>query len=329
MVRRLVAGGALLILLLLIILGIHSCQVSARNSSLKDYNNNVASLIQSSDGIGQQLFTQLAGAGSADANSLTNHLNELRVAADGQLSKAKSLDVPGEVAGAQQHLVDVLTMRRDGIAGIATQISRALGASGNTDAINQIAAQMALFYASDALYKGYTTTKIAAALHAAGIAVGPNGVTIEGGQFLPDLGWLTPSFIATKLGGTSSSSSTATPTPGTHGHSLDSVTVNGTTLQTGSTNTISASPPPTFTLNYTNGGQNDETNVVAQVSLNPSGGSGQTIIPTTTHSQSGSVDVKLSSSPAPGNYTVKATIKPVPGEKNTDNNTQSFPVTFQ
>ena len=37
----------------------------------------------------------------------------------------------------------------------------------------------------------------------------------------------------------------------------------------------------------------------------------------------------LTSAPPAGNYTVTAPIAPVPGEKNTANNTQTFPVTFQ
>ena len=38
---------------------------------------------------------------------------------------------------------------------------------------------------------------------------------------------------------------------------------------------------------------------------------------------------RCSSSPPAGSYTVTATVEPVPGEKNTANNTLTFPVTFQ
>ncbi len=49
MIRRAVAAAAILIVIILIVIGVHSCQISQRNSALKDYNNNVASLIQQSD----------------------------------------------------------------------------------------------------------------------------------------------------------------------------------------------------------------------------------------------------------------------------------------
>src|SRR5947209_20186047 len=54
-----------------IVLGVRSCQISARNSSLKDYTNNVSSLNQQSSQTGQQFFNQLSsgggGAGGAQA----------------------------------------------------------------------------------------------------------------------------------------------------------------------------------------------------------------------------------------------------------------------
>jgi hypothetical protein len=174
---------------ILIVLLVHSCQISARNSALKDYSNNVASIVQSSDNTGAQLFNLLSGrASGTDATGVQNQINDVRVSADSQLAKARGLDVPDEVKGAQQDFVLVLRMRRDGIAGIGQEIQRALGSAAAGDAVNRIAGDMALFYGSDAVYKAYVGTGIAGALHAAGIAVGPNGQTIDPGQFLPDLG---------------------------------------------------------------------------------------------------------------------------------------------
>jgi hypothetical protein len=330
-VRRAVAGVVILLVVILLVLGIHSCQVSARNSSLRNYNNNVASLIQSSDNTSQQLFGLLSPSSSAtDAQGLTNQLDQARVAADQTLSKARGLDVPSEMSAAQDHLLLLLTMRRDGIGGIANQIERALSSSTSAEAVNKIAAEMARFYGSDVVYKNYTATEIASALNAAGIAVGPpNGETIDPGQFLPDISWLLPAYIAGKLGASAPATTTGPIAPGTHGHSLDSVSVNGTTLQTGSTNTISRTPPPAFTLNITNSGQNNETNVVLDCSVTGTGDTGRVVVPSTTSGHSSSAQVTLKSSPPAGSYTVVCKVEKVPGEKNLANNTLSFPVTFQ
>jgi hypothetical protein len=329
-VRRGVAAVAIIVVLILIILGVHSCQVSARNSALKDYTNNVSSLIQQSNQTGTQLFTELSGGGGqSNATNLQSQINDTLSGAVGELSHARGLSVPDQMQSAQQNLVLALQMRRDGIANIATQIQPALGSTTSNDALNSIATEMARFYASDVLYKDYTAPLMAAALHASGIAVGGlGGVTIEGGQFLPDLGWLTPSFVASKIGA-SVQNANGKPAPGLHGHVLNSVSVAGTTLQTGSTNTIPSHPPPTFTLNFTNGGHFNELDVVLKVTVNGTSTSGRTVVPQTTPGQTLNTQVTLTSSPPAGNYTVVATVQPVPGEANTANNTLSFPVTFQ
>ena len=329
-IRRAIAAAAILVILVLIVLGVHSCQVSARNSSLKDYSNNVASLIQQSDQTGTQLCGQLSsGGGSGNATNRQNQINQTRVNADSQLSHARSLDVPDEMKSAQQNFVLTLQMRRDGIANIAQKIQPALGNSTGKDATNAIAAEMARFYASDVLYKDYTVPLVVAALHAADIAVGGNnGQPVEAGQFLPDVGWLTASFVASKLGSPGAPPA-GKPAPGTHGHSLDSVSVGSTTLQSGSTNTVPANPAPTFTLHFTNTGQNTEKNVTVKVTVSGTGVSGQATVPQTTPGQQATGQVTLNSVPPTGTHTVTATVVPVPGEKNVANNTQSFPVTFQ
>jgi CARDB len=332
MMRRLIAAGAILVVLILIVLGVRSCQISARNTSLKDYTNNVSSLNQASAQTGQQFFNQLssgAGGGSGGSNALQTQLNETRIQAENQLNRAHNLDVPDEMKGAQQNFLLALQMRRDGIAGVASRVGEALGGTTSKDAVNAIAATMARFYASDVLYKDYTTPLISGALKSVNIAVGGDtGVSIDAHQFLPDIQWLTPTFVASKFGAQVSTPN-GKPAPGLHGHSLDSVSVGGTTLDSGSTNTLPAGQPPTFTLNITNGGQNTEHNIICKISISGTSATGQTTIPQTTAGQSTSCQVHLNSAPPAGNYTLTANISQVPGEKNTANNTLTFPVTFQ
>ena len=224
-----IAAAAVLVVLILIVLGVHSCQVSARNSSLKDYNNNVSSLIQQSVQTGQQFFNQLsAGSSPGNATALQNQINETRLQADNQLTKARGLDAPDEMKAAQQNFVLTLQMRRDGIANIASEIQQALGTSTSKDAVNAIAAQMARFYASDVVYKDYTTPLIVGALkRRRDRRRRRQRDPIDSDQFLPDIQWLTPTFVASKLGAQAATTTTGKPAPGVHGHSLDSVSVGG------------------------------------------------------------------------------------------------------
>jgi hypothetical protein len=312
------------------VIGVHSCQVSQANNDLRNYAVSVNSLIASSNQTGARFFQNLSGSqGSGTSSSLQSSVDESRLTAEDQLSKARNLSAPSQLQTAHENLVMAMQLRADGIAAVAHNLPAALQPSTAAGAVDAIAADMARFYSSDVLYKDYTLPDIIHSLHNAGIAVGgSNGTPINQGQFLPDIQWLTPAFVAGQLKAPASPSSVGKVTPGTHGHQLTSVSVGGTTLQTGATNTVPAQPAPTFTLSFTNSGQNTETNVRCQVSVSGSSDSGQATVAETKAGQSYTCKVTLSSSPAPGAYTVKATIEPVPGEKNTSNNTLSFPVTF-
>jgi hypothetical protein len=336
-IRQAVGALVLVVILVLAAFGIHSCQVSQQQSDLMSYANNVTSLVQESAATSSKVFGVLQNArsssNSSGGSSVQTQLDEAVIAPQGaqdQLSRARSMDVPGDVSRAQQHLLLALQMRVDGITHIASNIQRAL--SGAQDAISAIAAEMARLYASDAVYKDYTAPEIASALHKAGIGVGgTNGVQIAQQQFVPDIRWLQPSFVATALQ-TSLSPSGGKVASGTHGHALNSVSVAGTTLQTGSTNTIPATPPATFALNFTNTGQNAETNVVCKVSAVSSTGTtvtGTQTIPQTMAGQTYTCQVPLKSAPPTGSAQVTARVGAVPGEKNAANNTLTFPVSFQ
>ena len=156
-------------------------------------------------------------------------------------------------------------------------------------------------------------------------------MVINPNQFLPSIKWLDPTTIAATLNVSLPSSGGAAKngSNGLRGHSLDSVAVAGETLSTTSTNTIAASPVPTFTLGVTNGGNFDESDVECNVTVSGTSVAGNKIIPVTDAGKTATCAVTLKSAPPKGDYTVKATVEKVPGEKNVTNNTLSFPVDFQ
>jgi hypothetical protein len=324
--RRVVAAVALVVVIVLIALGVHACQASQHSNALKDYNTQVYSLIGASDQTGKQLF-DLLGSHKRDGTALYTQIGQALSSAQSQLDRANSMGVPGELQAAHDKLVLALTMRRDGIRLIGSQIQQALGTSDRGAAIAQIAAATARFYSSDVVYKAYSVPEMVAALHAAGISVGGvNGEQIQGGQFVHDLGWLSPPFIASKLG-VSLPRSAGTPT-GLHGHSLNSVSVGGSQLVTGATNYVASNPPPTFTLSITNGGHFTETNVECKVSVTGLSDTGTQQIAQTTPGQTTTCSVALPTAPPSGTYNVTAEVVPVSGESNTNNNYMTFPVKF-
>jgi hypothetical protein len=322
-------AAAVVVAVVLIAVLVNSCEVNARNSALKDYNNNVASLNAQSVNTGKSFFGTLSG-GTSDPTALQTSINNDLADATSQLGKAKHINVPDEVKGAQQNFVNALQMRADGIRNIAQEVQPALQTQTSQDAVSKIASNMARFYASDVLYVDYTVPEIIGALRAAGIAVGGlGGQQINSSQFLPSIDWLSPTNIANQLNVRLPSTQKKSIAPGLHGHQLNGVTVGGTQLQTGSTNSVPASPAPTFTLNFANTGTNTETQVKCRVTITGSKISGQTIVPQTTAGESTSCDVTLDGIPPKGPQQLTATIVPVPGEKTTTNNSLQFPVTFQ
>jgi len=330
LIRQIVLVVVVVLAIVLIALLVNSCESNARKTALKDYNNSVASLNAQSVNTGTNFFHALSGP-TSDPTALQTNLNQSASDASSQLRKAKGIDTPDEVKSAQQDFVQALQMRADGVRNIAGQVQPALNSQSSKQAVNTIAAEMARFYASDVLYINYAVPQIIGALRAAGIAVGGlGGQQVNSSQFLPSINWLNPTSVAQQLHVSSPSPAPAVKAaPGVHGHAMQSVSVGGTALSSGSTNTIPASPPPTFTCVFTNDGQNNETNVVVKVTVVGPGLSGQAVVPQTVPGHQYTAQVALSSAPPKGTYPVTATVEKVPGETVTTHNTERFQVTFQ
>ncbi len=326
--RRAVLAVVLLIVVVLIALGVHSCQVSANESALKDYTNHVSSLITQSNATGRQLFGQLApSGGQQNGPAIQTAINATLNQAQKELQAGRGYSAPDAVKTANQNFLLALKFRVDGIRNIASQIQPALGNQTSQTAVNSIASEMARFYASDVLYKDYTAPAIASALHAAGIAVGANGESIAGGQFVPSLQWLLPSYISGQLhvatsGGTGPASS--------HSHKLTQVAIGSNTMVPGVTNHTPATPPPVFTLTFTNAnGASAGSNVTCRVTVAGTGISSTATATTPSSGQTGTCQVTLTSSPPTGVHQVTAVVQSSASEGTNKTNSESFPLDFQ
>ena len=117
--------------------------------------------------------------------------------ADNTLKQAQELSVPGDMTSAQQSLLILLELRRDGLASIAEQIRTALGDEGDAadKAIEGIAGRHARVRrlrrpvrpARDPVHQGR--------LADAGIG----GQTIAASQFLKEISWVSPPYVASRL----------------------------------------------------------------------------------------------------------------------------------
>jgi hypothetical protein len=329
LIRRAVALGVLVLLLILIVIGFNSCQSNARKNSLRDYNNNVAALARESDEqVSKPLFDLLQSDQNRSPVTMETQINQYRVVADEQATRARGLSVPGQMAGAQRDLTLALDFRSEALAAIADQIRTALGsASAAEPATNQIAGQMQKLLASDVVFSQRVAPLIKQELDKNGVT----GQTIASSKFLPNLGWLNPGTVAARIGGQGGGANQAT-TPGPHGHGLISTGVGSVTLQPSpAVNRVPAGTDTTFTVTFQNQGASDENDVKVSVKIV---GAAKPItvnktVPQTKAGAQAVVNIPLGQAPPIGTpVTVHVTIAKVPGEQKTDNNKGTYTVLF-
>jgi hypothetical protein len=185
---------------------------------------------------------------------------------------------------------------------------------------------METFLASDILYSQRVVPLIQQTLASGGVS----GQASTPSRFLPNLSWLTPSTVQSKLTGHAAGSS-GTVAPGTHGSALKGVSVGASTLEPSPTlNHVGGGANPTFTVMVEDSGSNPETNVKVDVSVTTEG---KTLTASHTiekaepgQTYNASVTVKGVTLEAASRVTVN--VEPVPGETDVENNKASFLVIF-
>jgi len=336
LIRRAVAGVVVVLVLLLLVFVVKGCRSSQHESALKDYNSEVSSIAgESARAVGSQFFQLLDQGGSESPQDLQTQIASFRVQADQQLKQAENMSVPDDMKAAQQSFLNTLEWRRDGLAYIAERVRTALGDSGDAadEAIQQIAGQMQVFLASDVAYKTRVMPTIKSVLDDNEIG----GQQIASSTFLPDLAWLDPEFVASKLGqqlsaGTGRNKNEPTG-PGLHGTSIDQggVSYGDTTLTPGASNQLTYSTDSEFAVKFTNGGENNEFDVKVTVRVE---GSGSPIVLTDTIDQvapgaQATANLAFEKPPPIGAaVTIKVRVAPVPGETKTDNNEAEYQAIF-
>jgi hypothetical protein len=155
-------------------------------------------------------------------------------------------------------------------------------------------------------------------------------VRIPRSQFVPDIQWLQPDFVARRVAGIRTGRG-GKATPGLHGEGLGTVSVGGQSLNPGAAATIALSGQLRFQVQVTNQGQNTETDVPVRVTV----GKGADAIKlekrldTIAAGETKSVAIPVTEKPPTGqNLPIVVEVDPVPGEKKIDNNKQTSSAIF-
>jgi len=320
MVRRRVAAGIAVVILVLIVIGINACLKSEKRDELKTYNDHVGELAESfATNVSKPLFSTLAGGSGKSALNVEVQIDQLRIQAQSIATKAKGLSTPGAMTGAQRALELAYDLRSEALAKIAALAPAALGGQ-EPQAVTKIAGDMELLLASDVIYSQRVAPLISQTLSANSV----EGVSTASSRSLPNIGWLEPTTVQSRLGGQSSSSTQSGAfTPGNHGSALKGTSVGTQTLEPEPTlNHVSGGGNPTFTLQVENSGEFDETNVKVDVTVTAGGKAFKAshVLEKTEPGKAESVDIPIAGVPLGVAAKIESYVEGVRGENDLENN---------
>jgi len=326
MLRRSVGLGAAVLVVILLVVGINGCLDSRKERAFEDYASDVRALVRGSSEISDRLFNLLSRPSRSDALDVQTQVNAERAEAEQLVQRAGSTDHPDELNEANGWLVEALRFRADAIERIAAQLPAALGDERDSrNAINSIAGQMQALLGSDVIYLQRTVPELQSAYDEQGVEE-----RFPADRFLPDLGWLDPDTVETRLGRISGGADEAA-TPGLHGTGLQAVTVqpSGTELAEG-VNRVPVADRMTFDVTIQNQGESDETDVTVSVSItNGQDISVEQAIPRIAAGQEETVSIPITEQPGTeGVSNVTVEVAPVPGEGTRENNRVRHQVAF-
>lgn len=326
--RRRVAAAVAVVVLIVIVLVVNGVLKSQKVQSLKEYNRDVSTLAQEWDTqVAHPLFAALTGAAGKPAAEVEDQINELRLRAQTLATRASSLGVPGEMAGAQRDLLLALDLRVESMTKLAALIPKALGGQVQQTS-PQIAGAMEIFLASDVIYSQRVAPLIQQTLQ----ANGAQGVPTASTQFLANVGWLEANTVQSRITGRASSSSQSGETlTGHHGSALKSVSVGTNNLEPEpALNHISGGGNPTYTVAVENAGEFPETNVKVDVTVTAGGKQYKAshAIDKTEPEKTVDVEIPVSGIPLGVAAKIEVQVEPVPGETNHEGTKDTFLAIF-
>lgn len=319
------------VILILIVIAIRGCLDARKDRAFQNYVSDLSSITVTDQQISDKLFAILGGDKSdqaAEDIGLQNEVQSAAGSAQDLLDRARDLNAPDEIAGAQQQVVLAFELRRDALDGIAAQLGKT-GGDQSGKAESAIYTQMKVLSASDILY-ARAKDQIEQVLQEQAITVDEG---VPSSQFLPsDPNYLDPTVIADALSGagvSSGSTSNADCQNDGQTHGLGLVD-GGATLQPSGTalvagGSVTASPDDdSIDVQVQNQGGADESGVEVTVSGN--GVDGSDTIDSIAAGATETASIPLQG--ASGTVELTVDVATVPCEQVEENNTATYTVTF-
>ena len=322
LIRRLIAVGVGVGFLILLVVGVRGCLEARSDRALRNYAQDVSTIMQESEQRGSEFFDLIESPGGASELDFENNVQTLRGASQSLLDRAENLGVPDQMRDAQSAVTLSLKLRRDALQAIGDNVTKATADRETADAIEAITAQMGSLYASDILWVQVGSPEISSVLEDDDV----EAPDLPAGNFMPEgpeaTEYLDQTTIVEKLSGITGSEETA----GTHGLGLLQVDVGDVTLDPEATTEV-ADDAREVEVQVQNQGEADEGGIRVTVTLN-----GEELAKTIEElapGESTSVTLPVSTLPQPGTEVqLDAQVEPVPGELDSENNQASYTIIF-
>ena len=336
MVRRVAAVGIGVVIVLLLVFGINGCLQGRKEQSLKNYNRDVSDdRARLRRQRGRRSSRRSSSGGTSPSTDVQSEINQLRFRAQDLTKQAEGLDVPGEMRPAQRNLLLSLSLIQEAMSKVAEKLPAALSRDSATavPAVKGIAGEMQAFTAADVVYSRRTAALILQVLDENSI----------GGQVDPELELPAEPRLAAavdrrqadRLGGRPRRRRrrATEPAPGAHGHGL--IVRRGRRHDAAPGRVEHADGPSTSDVQRDGSPTRATTRrptcacgcgFAAPASRSPA----QEVVDQTQPKTETTVAIKLDEPVPIGEaVTITAEVLPVNGEKQTTNNSQSYPTLFR
>jgi len=318
-----------ILVIVLLVFWVKSCQGSGKRSRYESYLTKVAVVAKESEQIGRELNDALTTPGIKLADLDTKLSGLAQQQAQG-VARARALEPPGPLRFQQQDVVESLELRVSGLRGIGAALKSAARTPKNLNGnAVLVAAQAQRLVAGDVLWDDLFKDPSIATLRAEGVT----GVAVPDSNVVSSPDFSSPRYWEAILQRLFTTTSTGGTTGGLHGTGLVSVKAlpANKQLTAGSENTVTATTDLGFAVTVQDTGDSQEVQVKVTLTIQQSP---TPIVQTKTidlinpNEQKTVIFRNLGQVQFATRTTVKVDTQPVPGEKNTSNNSASYPVIF-
>jgi hypothetical protein len=332
-ILRLVGLIALAILVVvLLVFWIQGCQNDAKTSAYKNYMADVSGIARASNQNGRTLNNVLVTPG-IKTTELVQKVDGLAQQEQQNVSRAESLNPPGHLREAHQHMIESLQFRVSGLRGLANAFQTTAKAKDTAKAGATLAAQSQRLTTSDVVWSDLFQAPASQILDQQGI----HGVAVPHSQFVSNTeltSATTFADIVKRLQGATTGGGTTGGGSGLHGTGIESVTAQpqGLELSKDTDNKVVASTDLHFDVAVKNTGDNLETKIPVTLTIQKQGSPIKQTQTIQVISPGQTKVVVFKNIDTTGVFGVKTTLQidvtPVPHEARKDNNSYQYPVIF-